>query len=270
MDTCIYDQHLHSSFSFDADPEGTIGHITLTAIEKGLSGIAVTDHFDPLWPDDDEPSILDVPAYQSALTESENIYGDRIKFAKGIEVGMMPGEALTVCEDVVSGFPYDFVIGAVHSSTETPIDYKPFHEGRTIREIIDEYYTILLESIRKYKNYDVIGHINAIDRYTENFASEDVYMPYIDEVLKQAISDGKGIEINTSAFRYGIGDRGTPTQPILNRFKELGGEIVTIGSDAHRAADVGANIKQGEDMLLASGLHYFAVFKNRRPEFIKL
>jgi len=260
---------MHSAFSYDAEPQNTIGHMIETAIAKGLAGIAVTDHLDPLWPDEAEPSTLDVPAYEAALAAAENTYGGQIRFAKGIELGFIPGEALRICEDAVSGYPYDFVIGSVHSSAETPIDLPPFHEGRAVKDIVDEYYTLLLESVRHYKNYDVIGHINGIDRYTDGFAPESVYMPYIDEILRVAIADGKGIEINTSAFRYGIGSRGTPTRPILARFKELGGEIVTIGSDAHRAADIGAFLEKGEEMLLAAGFRHIAVYQNRQPEFVK-
>jgi len=265
-----YDQHLHSSFSSDGEQGYTIADIVETAVERGLAGIAVADHLDPLWPDDNEPSDLDIPAYEAALFEAERLSADRIHFAKGVELGLLPGETLELCEKAVSAYPYDFVIGSAHYSEIAPIEYPLFLEGRSLKEILDEYYTILFDSIKAYQNYDVLGHINCIDRYTDGFAPQELYMPYVDEILKTAIADGKGIEINTSAFRYGIGERGTPTQPILNRYKELGGEIVTIGSDAHKIADIGTYIKEGEEMLLASGIRYLAVYSKRRPEFIKL
>ena len=240
----------------------------------GLQGIAITDHLDPLWPDDEFPSILDVPAYEEALTSAEKTAYDiapDFQFAKGIELGLMPvPEAISICAETVTGFPYDFVIASVHSSPVTPIDLPPFLVGRSVEEINDEYYSLLIESIKSYKNYDVLGHLNAIDRYTDNYAPEGVYMPYVDEILRIAISDGKGIEINTSAFRYGIADRGTPSQAILNRFKELGGEIVTLGSDAHKSSDIGTYLNEGVEMLRASGIEYVTVFKNRTPSFIKI
>jgi len=240
------------------------------AVERGIAGIAITDHFEPLWPDENYLNVLEIPAYETALTETEQLCAGRIRFAKGIELGLIPGEALDICQQTVSAYPYDFVISAVHYSPAVPIHALVFHENRSLEEVLEEYYTILLDSIKEYKNYDIIGHINAIDRYTYSLAPQELYMPFIDEILRIVISDGKGIEINTSAFRYGIGDRGTPTQPILDRFKELGGEIVTIGSDAHRLADVGAFIEKGEEMLLAAGFRYAAAFSGRRPEFIKL
>ena len=272
-----FDQHIHSAFSCDSKPENTIGHIAESAISAGLSGIAITDHFDPLWPDetpfgDFEYFELDIPAYQAALTEAENIYSDRILFSKGIELGLLSGKANDKCLKVVRGFPYDFVIGSVHYSETTPIDYTPFHEGRLLPDILDEYYGIIIDSIKEFKDYDVLGHINSIDRYTDELAPGSLYMSYIDEIIKLVISDGKGIEINTCSYGryYRPGEYGTPTLAILKRFRELGGEIVTIGSDAHKTEDVGAFIEKGEDLLHSAGFKYQAVFKERKPEFCKI
>lgn len=266
----LYDQHIHSEFSNDGERGLSIPVICETAIKLGLKGVAVTDHLEPFWPDENDPSDLDVPSYEAALMEYESVYRDRIKLAKAVEVGLLPGENNEICDQIVNDYPYDFVIGSVHFSEAYPIEYPGFLEGRTIEEILDNYYTLIIESIKEYKNYDVLGHINCIDRYTDGFAPTDLYMPYVEEILRIAIGDGKGIEVNTSAFRYGIGDRGTPTRPILDLYKDLGGEIITIGSDAHKAADIGTFIKEGEEILLATGFRYIAVFSERRPEFVKI
>jgi histidinol-phosphatase (PHP family) len=270
----MYDQHLHTCFSYDAEPGNTPAHVISCAVACGLEGIAITDHLDPLWPDDEFPSIIDLPAYEKALTEAEETAlrtAPGFHFAKGIELGLMPvPEALAICEEAVSGFPYDFVIASVHSSPEMPIDLGSFIAGRSVKEINEEYYTLLYESLKVYKDYDVLGHLNAIDRYTDGYAPESVYLPFVDEILRLAVADGKGIEINTSAFRYGIGDRGTPTASILRRFRELGGEIVTLGSDAHAAADIGAYLSEGAAMLRAAGFTRYAVFKDRQPTFSRI
>jgi histidinol-phosphatase (PHP family) len=301
----MVDQHLHTCFSYDAEPGNTPAHVIACAVALGLEGIAITDHLDPLWPDDEFPSIIDLPAYEQALLDAEAMVltaaeetarsddgatahaaaeqtghaddaatalrtAPGFHFAKGIELGLMPvPEALAICAEAVTGFPYDFVIASVHRAPEVPIDMEPFLVGRSVKEINEEYYALLYESLKLYKDYDVIGHLNAIDRYTDGYAPESVYLPFVDEILRLAIADGKGIEINTSAFRYGIGDRGTPTQTILNRYKELGGEIVTLGSDAHMAADIGAYLSEGTAMLRAAGFTHYAVFKNRKPAFFR-
>lgn len=265
-----FDQHTHTSFSYDVEPGSTVAGLAEAAIEKGLAGITVTEHYDPLWPDDEEPAALDLPAYEAALDEAEGIYSERIRFGKGIELGLKPGEAIDICEAALARYPYDFVIGSSHSSNVTHFDCPAFHEGRGLPDIIDEYYTLFLESIKAFKDYDVLGHINYIDRFTEGYAPEGLYMPYVDELLRVAIQDGKGIEYNTSTWRFNMADRGTPTLPMLRRYRELGGEIVTIGSDSHGIANVGAFIENGEEVLLAEGFRYFAAFKGRRAEFHRL
>ena len=265
-----FDQHLHSVFSCDAANDCTIDRIVETAVKTGLSGIALTDHFDPCWPDEGSPMSLDIPAYEAALTEAGRLYADRIRFAKGIELGILPGETLDICREVVSGYPYDFVIASVHYNDYTPIDYPPFFENRPLKDTIEEYYTILLESIRAYKDYDVLGHLNSIDRYTGELAPEEMCAPYVDEILKVVVSDGKGLEINTSARRFGISERGTPPVSVLKRYRELGGEIVTTGSDAHRLSNIGAYLEEGEETLRACGFEYAAFFSERRPEFFRL
>jgi histidinol-phosphatase (PHP family) len=272
LSTKHFDQHIHSALSADAIPGNTIIQLSEAAISCGLTGIAITDHLDPCWPDEENPAVLDVPVYESALTEAENLLSGRIHFIKGIELGFVPGYALDECEETVSKYPYDFVIGSVHSSAEIPVDYKPFHEGRTLDEILGEYYALLFDSMKVYKNYDVLGHINYIDRYTDEIPPESLYMPYIDEILKLAIADGKGIEVNTATFGRlkRSDDFGTPNLAILKHYKDIGGEIVTIGSDAHQCRDVGAFIENGEELLRTAGFEHFAFYKNRQPIFEKL
>ena len=70
-----YDQHIHTSLSYDSEPNNMASDVAKAAIEKGLAGIAITDHLDPLWPDDNDPSTLDLAAYEKALTETEHTYG---------------------------------------------------------------------------------------------------------------------------------------------------------------------------------------------------
>jgi histidinol-phosphatase (PHP family) len=95
-------------------------------------------------------------------------------------------------------------------------------------------------------------------------------MDMIEVILKKLIDAGKGIEINTSSFRYGMGERTTPTPGILKRYVELGGEIVTTGSDAHRVRDMGYMLDFAEQMIRNAGLNYIATFKARKPVMIRL
>ncbi|MCL2492625.1 MAG: histidinol-phosphatase HisJ family protein [Clostridiales bacterium] len=264
----MFDYHIHTNFSDDA--ESPIKAVLDTAVEMELSGVALTDHLDPYYQDDEYPWELNVPAYERALTEAQARYAGRIAVAKGIELGLIEGDGLRVCDKAVSDFPFDFVIASVHHTERAPIHTARFLDGRTAEEAATEYYEALLACIKTYRNYDVLGHLNVIDRYTDGYAPESATIPYTEEILKTAVEYGKGLEINTSAFRFGMAGRGTPTSALLTRFKELGGEIVTIGSDAHAAKYVGAFIKEGEEILLAHGFHYFTTFMDRVPKFHRI
>ncbi|MDR1272699.1 MAG: histidinol-phosphatase HisJ family protein [Clostridiales Family XIII bacterium] len=264
----MYDFHMHTAFSDDGS--ATIDEMAEAAIAANLTGIAITDHLDPFYPDTEMPFMIEIDDYEKALTEAVPRYAGRLDIAAGIEIGMQSGPALEVCEETVSRFSYDFVIGSVHASKDKCIHLPEFTEGKTLGQIIEDYYTDLIECIKAYKNYDVLGHLNVIDRYAGGYAPVDVYLPYAEEALKIAIADGKGIEINTSSYRYGMGSRTTPTKEILDLYVSLGGEILTTGSDAHKPCDVGSDIEKGEQMILSSGLSYVCTYKNRTPVFHKI
>ena len=99
--------------------------------------------------------------------------------------------------------------------------------------------------------------------------SYDKYKDVIDEILRQLIAHGKGIELNMAGFKYGLGHP-NPTEEILHRYRELGGEIITIGADAHTPDKIGYAFDKAADVLRECGFSYYAVFKNRRPVFHKL
>jgi len=264
----MFDYHIHSDFSDDA--KSPMDDVFAAALAAGLEGIAITDHLDPYYQDDEYPWELDIPGYEAALLAAQEAWGGRIAFAKGIELGLIEGDGLRVCAETVAGFPFDFVIASVHHTARAPIHTGRYLGGRSHEEIAEDYYGALLACLRQYKDYDVLGHLNGIDRYTDGYMPEALYLPYAEEILRQVIADGRGIELNVSTFRYGMKDRGTPTAAILDSYRALGGEVITIGSDAHEARYVGAFIKEGEEILRAHGFRYFTTFMGRQPTFRKL
>ena len=132
------------------------------------------------------------------------------------------------------------------------------------------FYKYVYDCLSVYKDYDVLGHINVIDRYGPYVPAYLDLMDMVTEILKLIIDDGKGIEINTSSFRYGMGDYTTPSHDILLRYHELGGEIITVGSDAHCTRDVGDGIKWAYDKMKSVGFQYVTTFSQRKPSFLKL
>ena len=122
-----------------------------------------------------------------------------------------------------------------------------FQRGKTQKEYNEKYYEEILSVIQKYKNYSVLGHLDLIARYDKNgiYPFPNV-KPLVEEILKTVITDGKGIEVNTSSYRYGLSDT-TPSREILKLYKALGGKIITIGSDSHRPEHLGTYIKETKE-----------------------
>ncbi len=263
----IYDYHTHSSFSDDGHTP--MNDMIEAACNIGIKEIAVTDHYDPDYPDPNYPFLLDFPAYHKTLNEVKDTYHRKIKVIKGIEIGIQHGEALDKCIECAKSYDYDFIIGSFHCAEGKDLNSREFFENRPPEDSYVAFYTYMLNCLKLYKEYDVLGHFNVIDRYTSKIVPFSYFMDLVDDILKIIIYDGKGIEFNTSSFRLNLGVT-TPSNEILKRYRELGGEIVTIGSDAHRTVDVGSRFELAVEMIKSAGLKYLATYDQRKQIFIPL
>ncbi len=264
----MYDYHTHSFFSDDCSTP--MNDMIDAAWKLGIKEIAVTDHYDPDYADQNFPFELDFSDYHKALREAKEKYKDTIKVLKGIEIGIQHGETMEKCIRTAREFDYDFIIGSFHCADGSALYETEFFDGRSAEDSYIVFYSYMLDCLMKYKDYDVIGHFNVIDRYAERIPSSSVYMDLVKDIFKNIIADGKGIEINTSSFRYGMGERTTPTKKMLQLYKDLGGEIITIGSDSHRPEDLGDHFKTAAEMLKAAGFRYLTTFDQRKPDFVNL
>jgi len=264
----MYDYHTHSSFSDDCSTKMT--DMLNMAYQIGLKEIAITDHYDPDYPDIEFPFDLDMENYHKELLLVEAQYINKLKIIKGIEIGIQHGETLKKCSAAANCFPYDFILGSFHCAEGSELDGSGFYKGRTAEESYIAFYTYMYDCLKLYKDYDILGHFNIIDRYTSKIPDSSVYMGIVEEILKLIIEDGKGIEINTSSFRYGMGDRTTPAQEILQLYADLGGEMITVGSDAHFPKDIGFNFSYAHQMISSVGIKYLTTFEKRTPTMIRL
>lgn len=265
----LWDVHMHSQFSGDSDaPLDTMVH---SAIARGLAGICFTDHLDIDYPKEPGLFLLDLPNYTSSVCAMQEQFQSRLPVRLGIELGLQP-HLSALHEDILTQYPFDFVIGSSHVVHGFDPYYPDFYEGRDEKECYREYFESILENIRAFDGFDVYGHIDYVVRYgptrNENYVWTD-YQNVIDEILRLLIAKGKGIEINTGGFKYGLGHP-NPTEAILQRYRELGGEIITIGADAHKPEHVAFDFEKVPAILKDVGFSYFTVFQNRKPEFIKL
>ena len=264
----MYDYHTHSSFSDDSSTP--LSDMIDAACQIGLKEMAITDHYDPDYPDLDYPFELDFSSYHNAINDAKEKYKSKIKIVRGVEIGIQHGKTHEKCVNHVNSYEYDFILGSFHCADGFELYGGEYFKNRSAEDSYIAFYTYMYNNLKLYKDYDVLGHFNIIDRYTDRIAEPSVYMDLVEEIMKIIVADGKGIEINTSSFRYGMGERTTPTREILQLYKDLGGEMVTTGSDAHRAKDVGYRLDYAAEMIKSVGLKYLTTFDLRKPKFIKL
>lgn len=265
----FWDQHMHCNFSGDSDalPEDMIK----AGIAHGLSGICFTDHLDFDYPEEPNIFLLDFDNYFKALSDLRKKYVDKISVNIGIELGLQPqaaGQNLAVAEK----YPFDFIIGSSHVVNHMDPYYPEFFAERNEDEAYMEYFESVLENINSCVDFDVYGHIDYVVRYGPNknaFYTYEKFKDIIDEILTQLISKGKGIEVNTGGFKYGLGHP-NPTEDIIRRYRELGGEIITMGADAHVPEYVAYEFDKTAQIIKNCGFKYYTVFKNRKAEFIPL
>ena len=150
--------------------------------------------------------------------------------------------------------------------------YPEFWNGRDQKAAIRRYLDVTLENIRAFDDFDVYGHLDYIVRYIpqgERRFSYPEYRELTDAILQLLIGKGKGIEINTGGYKAGLPDP-NPCADMLRRYRELGGEIITMGSDAHTPDYVGCRFSDAKEVLRDCGFRYYTVFRERKPEFIPL
>ena len=258
----VLDYHMHSDFSADCNTpmEDTIQ----SAIGKGLSEICFTEHVDYDYPDPTIVFELDLPRYTQELKAMQEKYQDRIAIRKGIEVGLQP-HVLDKCQALIQGDYFDFIIASLHTADRKDLHSGEFFEGRPVSESYQIYYEELLYCVQNYSEYSILGHIDLVKRYKKLDTGEDFH-DLLRQIFNIIIPAGKGIEVNTSGYHYGL-DHAMPSADILKLYKECGGEIITLGSDAHHASHVGRHFKEMLTLLDSIGFRYICSFNERKPIF---
>lgn len=274
------DNHVHTSFSSDSDTP--MEDMLRQAVVCGLSSICFTDHMDYDFPDfgNGATFLFDTEEYFTEIAKLSAAY-PQIEIRRGIELGLKPN-LLEKCNTLISSFPFDFVIGSTHLVDDFDPYYLQYWEGKTEKQGIDRYYEITLENIRTGIDFDVYGHIDYVIRYTPTQQAnrskgiqDDTYVTnclcnsfdIIDEILRVLIASGKGIELNTAGLKYGLGHP-NPHEKVLKRYRELGGEIITIGSDGHQPEHLAYDFAKVPEILKACGFSYYTEFHNRKPVMI--
>lgn len=267
------DFHMHSSYSGDSNTP--MEEMIRQAIRAGMKQICFTEHQDFDYPPSpDMPAdffMVNTDSYLYDLLRYKKQYADQITVLFGIELGLQP-HLMKEHARYIKSYDFDFVIGSSHVCNRQDPYYPDFYEGRTEEEAYREYFSSILENIRKFKNFDVYGHLDYIVRYGPNKDKEYTYEKYkdiFDAILALLLENEKGLEINTGGFKNGLKEA-NPCTAILKRYRQLGGEIITVGSDAHVPGYIGYEFDKAADILKACGFSYYTTFEHRLPEYHKL
>ena len=242
------------------------------AIELGLAEIAITDHleYDLLYIDWDKWT-LNLDIYKAKILSLKKKYKDKIVIRFGIEIGVQQ-QTKDYLEAIVDKYDFDFVIASNHSIDKIDLASGILHEGRTRYEIQNLYFETVLKNIETYDKFNVFGHLDYVTRYGGSKFDEmdlEEHRDIIIKILETLISKGKGLEINTSGYRYGE-NRVYPRVEILKKYFELGGKIITIGSDAHVKEDVFKDLDRAYEILNELGINYITTFDKMKPILKKI
>lgn len=261
------DHHVHTRYS--PDSEAPVEGYLLRAKERGLDRIFFTDHCDFGTTDPKFAKLIDYDEYFQIMEPLQEKYQLAIKI--GVEVGY-EREHKREINSFLKSHPFEFVIASIHYGAGGDFYEGSFFQGRSQREAYMSYFEILLEMVENFHNYDVVGHLDYIIRYgpfeKKDYAYRD-YREIIDRILKAVIENGKGIEVNTSGLRQKAATV-YPKAELLKRYRELGGKIITIGSDAHYNEHYYAGVEESMAILGSLGYDQICCFEKRKGKAFKL
>lgn len=277
----LADFHVHSEFSDDSTYPVT--DVCRDAIKRNLEEICFTDHVDyGVKPDSDHPELahlidgipsinVDYDRYFPTVEAARERFADDLTVRCGLELGVQT-HTIDRYERLLDrwGNHLDFAILSIHQVGDKEFWDGSFQQGRTQDEYNEAYYQELLAVVERFHGYSILGHLDLIKRYDPaGIYPFEKTRDITAAILERIIADGKGIEVNTSSFRYGLPDL-QPCTEILELYRDLGGTIVTIGSDSHEPDHLGSYIAYVQRRLAALGFKAFCTFEGKESHFHEL
>lgn len=253
------DYHVHTIFSDDS--VNFMMSAVRQAINLGLDEICFTEHIDF---GVKTITNCDCDTYQGEVARCQRLFGEQIKIRLGMEFGMQT-HTISQFQKTFDSYPFDFIILSCHQVDNLEFWSYDFQKGKSQDEYNRRYYEEILKVIQQYDDYSVLGHLDMIRRYDKagDYPLEKV-QDIVEEILRHVIAKGKGIEVNTSCYRYKLPDL-TPSREILKLYRQLGGEIITIGSDAHDNAWIGWKVAETQKELKQMGFQSIYTFEKMQP-----
>ncbi len=276
------DCHTHTNASPDSD--ATLAEMCERAQMLGMQAYAVTDHvelcrfFSQPFYDVPPPSDEDVFDYgeryerfMQTLTLAKHNWNSPMQLICGVELGQ-PNADFGLADSLVRDKRLDFVIASLHELPDRADFYFLDYQKEDVTALLDSYFSTILE-ICQWGNFDILGHLTYPLRYIEGEVGIPVdltrWQDCIAASFEALIQKGKGIELNTSGYRQAYG-RPFPDTDLLHLYHDLGGTILSIGSDAHCPADVGGGIAQGIALAKSVGFDHLCYFLRHQPHWIEI
>lgn len=273
----LFDNHNHSEFSFDGK-RTSVEKSTLAAADAGLGGVAFTDHCDFFVPamkaeyEQLVPETFDVNAQQAEIDRVQAMIDGRIggerkfRILKGIEIGMHE-DCHGEIRRTLGENSFDQVIASVHYLDGIDPFYGGYYEGKDWKEAYGHYLETIWKEMTWLKDFDIMGHFDYVVRYAPYSSTSLLYRDFsdiLDEMFRYLIQEGKALEINTKSYQEYNGRLVTIDTEVLKRYRELGGEIVSFGSDSHDAHRIGHAIMEHALLLKSLGFRWSAHYESRR------
>jgi len=261
----MFDYHMHSRVSFDGHDTGI--EMALAAKAAGLREICFTDHLDY-----DPRGLMGIMSFDTDVynAEYDDLEVPGLKIRRGMEFGMTVDNRARFKKDLQRR-PFDFALGSVHFVDGLDVYFEDYWQDKTVFQAERRFLEATLECVQLHEDFDVLAHLTYIGKTVAHKAPRtppyEAHQELIDEILKVLVKKGKGMEMNTSGVDRCGGY--LPTADYFRRFKELGGEIVTVGSDAHQSLRVGQYSFEACE-ILKDIFGYVCTFENRKPIFHKL
>ena len=262
----ISDCHLHTSFSDDSTTP--VESQVEKAISLGMEHICITDHVDMDYPGGEFQ--LDTDRYVEKILDVREKYKDKIDISLGVELGLQE-HLQERLNQYIDKYPFDFVIGSMHLIYGEDPYYQQIFKRTGDEKAYREYFQQTLKNLYTAPAIDTLGHLDYVVRYgiqKDKDYSYEKYSHEIDAVLMFLIEHQIALEVNTAGLR--MLSFTNPHPDVLRRYQQLGGEMITIGSDAHTPDVLGYGFEQLPQMLLDCGFRYYTVFKEKKPKYVPL
>ena len=261
------DYHVHTDFSIDC--KMPMEAACDAAIRHGVAEICITEHVDFV-PGDESTGYFNPDAYFAEIARCRELFKGRLTIRAGAEVG--ESHRFRAEQDkLTSGYPFDFILGSLHWVGSDTVMESAYFTGQSREEAYGRYFEELL-LLARTGDFDALTHLDAPKRYefpSHGAFDSSEFAEEIREVLNACIERGVGIELNTGSMRRTEGDP-SPSAEVLGWYRDLGGEILTLGSDGHRPAHVAHEFDRALAMIRAAGFTYLTTFDKRQPRLVRI